>query len=146
MSEILNLDDLQEVVIPKKLVDLPVLSKLMGKPVSVEIKAIEPFDMLNLYNVPMDEINRMVADHDEGEIAQKTSQMMNEQIRAFTEDDYKKMFASVIKAGVIDPVPTDKFLEYVKGDMMHLFGEIMKHSTASMSVEDGARFRPDGER
>lgn len=122
-------------------IDLPILSAKLGRPLQAKIRAITIMELVKAIDFPMDEMNRLVAESKSGEDWTKAA---HEHIETLDVQQLMKVMENTIAIGLISPDPKAGDIRKLEPDWGTIFTEICKLTSPPEALQQGAAFRTDG--
>lgn len=131
-----------EAIETTQVITLPEMSKRIGHDFNVEIRAIDPMELVKAFNFPMDQINQLVHG---GAEADEFNGKFAEFVQTMDADQMIKSMESAIRICMVNPNPAEGNLRMLINDYGFIFSAITKLTMPEVAVQQAADFRPDGE-
>lgn len=139
--ELASWDDLEGVELEEtQTIELPTVSKALGKPFRVKVRALDAKELLVCANFPLGEINDIAEAGGDAEAYQKAYQ---EHVRSFDADDLWRMLRAVVVSGLVDKVGDEK-IEQIKKDWPVIYKAVLEMTMPKEDAEAAGEFRQDG--
>ena len=140
---ILSWDDLEDVEeFATTTVELPKLSKRLGRAVSCKIRAIELEDLVTAADFPLDEMNAFAASEDGGEEFQE---QWTEHVKSLEVGEMMKMIEKTLVAALVEPKGSEGNLRKLRDDWSTIFDAVMGLTLPKAVVEEAGTFPENGD-